>query len=290
MMNTYWPPTMWFVPGMAAMEFTILFFPLMEIYSFTRLQKKARAEPGHSKFSKYSVAALECALRNAADLGRLEEFAATKDLTGENIMFLKSIAVWKSKFRASETNGTPEGMRWAVRRELYEEAEQIWTRLVDRETADFPLNIEDSIYRPLERVFGGYPNTANQDSNASSRENIVPFADDFDSVRHQESMEMRLKEVQGGHLAITEHDWMGRRLPGGIGFCIEVFDRAENSVRQMVLENTWIRYVDSLPEEERQRIGVANTITGPVTGRWRSMTRSMFWKRDSGRPTPVNSI
>lgn len=262
---------MWFVPGLAAMEFIILFFPLMEIYTFTHLQKKAREEPGHNKFSKYSAAALECALRNESDLDRLEEFAATKDLTGENIMFLKSVAAWKAKFHASENNGTPEGMQWAVRRELYDEAEQIWGRLIDQETAHFPLNIDDSIYRSLERVFG----STNTCSSASSRSNIAPFADDVWLAKRSsqsDCIELCTKEAS---VSVSENDWMG--LPGGPGFCKELFDRAESSVRQMVLENTWIRYVDSLPEEERQRIGVADSIGGPVSWRW----RSVFWKRNS---------
>jgi hypothetical protein len=90
-MNSYWPPNLWFVPGLAAMEITILVFPLMEIHSFKKQQRKARKEPGHSKFSKYSVAALDCALRGHG-IHRLEDFAVNKDLSGENILFLKGPA------------------------------------------------------------------------------------------------------------------------------------------------------------------------------------------------------
>ncbi|KAF8250869.1 hypothetical protein K440DRAFT_653406 [Wilcoxina mikolae CBS 423.85] len=280
-MNTYWPPNLWFVPGLAAMEITILIFPLMEIYSFKKQQRKAKEEPGHTKFSKYSVAALDCALRGHG-IHRLEEFAVNKDLSGENILFLKGVGSWKSKWQAAQNNGTPSGLEFAIKRELYDEAESIWKRLIDRDSAKFPLNIDDSIYRCLERVFGAsYPCGMRTGSDLSSH--IVPFADDITPLT-EKALEAGLHEVKTKKLPGLSM-FAGKSsqspsepciTPPGMGFCGEVFDRAEASVRQMVLENTWVRYVDSLPEEERRNIGVGHTISPPVSGKW----KGAFWKKD----------
>ena len=246
------------------MQFIILFFPLMEIYSFSKLQRKARVEPTHTKFSKYSMAALEQALHD--DIDRLEQFAATKDLTGENILFLKRVEAWKRKWEIMVNHDAPPGMEHTLKKELYAEAEGIWWKLISRPTATFPLNIEDDIYRGLERVFG-VPDTPC--TNTNLRAQIVPFADDV----------MEKSAAESESQPIDPPEYRPPIAPPGVGFDGLVFDRADAAVRHMVLENTWIRYVDQMPEYERSKIGVHNTISQPLNGRcsW----RCYLWRKNN---------
>jgi len=110
---------------------------------------------------------------------------------------------------------------------------------------------------------------------------IVPFADDIHAEKALEAglHEVKVKGVLGLSM-LAEKSSLPPSEPSimspGMGFCGEIFDRAEACVRQMVLENTWIRYVDSLPEEEWRNIGVGHTINPPVSWRW----KSAFWKKD----------
>lgn len=244
-----------FVPGLEAMEFIILFFPIIEIWKFKKRQRKAREEPSHTKFSKYSIAALERALRD--DIDRLEEFAATKDFTGENILFLKRVESWKEKWKLSEIKVRNGQISPAVIRSLYDTAEQIFNTLVHREFSGFPLNLEEDIYLPLDRVFG-CSNPGSQKFQATSKfpggmkAMVAPFADDIlTNVR-------RIPDKRGFRGPGKGHDYNDERPPTPprknsavttspqnmlpMGFGAGVFDRAEVAVKQMVLTNTWIRY------------------------------------------------
>lgn len=243
------------MPGLEAMEFIILFFPIIEIWKFKKRQREAREEPGHTKFSKYSIAALEIALRD--DIDRLEEFAATKDFTGENILFLKRVESWKENWKLSEIKVRNGQIPPVVICSLYDAAEQIFNTLVHRESSGFPLNIEEDIYLPLDRVFG-CSNPGSQECRiankypGATKAIVAPFADDmFAGVR----------QMPGFRGPGREHDYNDEIPPTPprknsittappqnmppMGFGASVFDRAEVAVKQMVLTNTWIRQVCS---------------------------------------------
>lgn len=240
------------------MEFIILFFPIIEIWKFKKRQREAREEPSHTRFSKYSIAALEIALRD--DIDRLEEFAATKDFTGENILFLKRVERWKKSWKLSEIKVRNGQIPPVVIRSLYDAAEQIFDTLVHRESSGFPLNIEEDIYLPLDRVFG-YSNPGSQKYQVTNKYSggtkatVAPFADDIFTNPRQLPDKRRFR----GPGSCRGHDHNGERPPTPprknsiittspqnmlpMGFGASVFDRAEAAVKQMVLTNTWIRYV-----------------------------------------------
>lgn len=278
------PWRLWLVPVLAAMEFMIFFSPIIEIHSFHHRKKPTRIPSPASPPYKYSAAALECALRN--DIDRLEEFAATKDLTGENILFLRRVAGWKTKWRGEEAS-----MGAAARRALFDEAEDIWARLVDRDTAEFPLNVEDGVYRSLEAVFVAPESPGRTRGTFSRRSQVVPFEDHhhhhcLSTMKAErvlglstEQRNIKAKRVLG--LSTVTAGTLGAGIGGGGGgrvgilpgsFCREMFDRAEASVLQMVLENTWIRFVDSLVDGERPKVRAAAIPAG-------RKRRSAFWKK-----------
>ncbi|KAL7272043.1 hypothetical protein RUND412_005168 [Rhizina undulata] len=311
-MNWYWPPNLWFVPGLAAMEFVILFFPLHEIHEFKSLQRKAREDPVRSKCSKYSVAALEKALRD--DIDRLEEFAATKDFTGENIQFLKRVGKWKEQWRLLEKDersgkkksGDALQLPQKALKTLYDAAEDIFLSLVNRDTSNFPLNLDDDIYRSIDRVFGesnpGVTVTmatmamslsaltpavpAHSDmSKMPGRSMIAPFAEEYfpnpvstitrKTPGRRGFRELRTPSDGDESLEMMAIHQNKCELPCGFG--IKVFDQAEAAVKHMVLTNTWIRYVDSLSPRERALIGV--DMMSPITAS--SHSSWQWWKRDS---------
>lgn len=249
------------MPGLGAMEFIILFFPIIEIWEFKKRQRKAREEPGHTKFSKYSIAALERALRD--DIDRLEEFAATKDFTGENILFLKRVESWKEKWKLSEIKARNGEMPPPVVRSLYDTAEQIFNTLVHRESSDFPLNLEEDVYLPLDRIFGS-SNPGTQKCPpvhlfpSGAKAMIAPFADEILTNARRMPDKRGFREIQGSRGPGRGREYNDERPPTPprknsviisppqrkfpMGFGASVFDRAEVAVKQMVLTNTWIRY------------------------------------------------
>lgn len=272
------------------MEFIILFFPIIEIWKFKKRQREAREELSHIKFSKYSIAALEKALRD--DIDRLEEFAATKDFTGENILFLKRVERWKENWKLSEIKVRNGQIPPVVIRSLYDAAEQIFNTLVHRESSGFPLNIEEDIYLPLDRVFG-YSNPGSQKYQATNRYSggtvarVAPFADDIFTNPRKLPDKRRLRGPGKGHDNNSERPPTPPRknsiittpppqdiLPTGFGS--SVFDRAEAAVKQMVLTNTWIRYVCSYRVSIKG--GDINVLTLEYLAMWiRYLHLSSFW-------------
>lgn len=248
----------------------------------------AAAPCPNSKFTKYSVAALEAALGN--DIERLHSFAANTELSGENIIFLKSVEMWKARWRHCGGGGEQKRKRW-------QEAHDIWRHLVDRDTAEFPLNIEDAVYRNLERVFGAA-------STAEGKSCIVPFADDIALGRHSRGgttgssgfpaataeltlfkETLRIATVAPKALP-SEHEWMSPPpMPTRkeeVEVALEVFDKAEASVRQMVLENTWVRYVDSLSETCADVLMSSSSPPAGCSWRWKSVFRKKSYTKFLG--------
>ena len=224
----------WLVPALAAMEFIILFSPLTAMHAFRR--KRAPAAPA----AKYSAAALARALHT--DIDALADFAATTDLTAENIDFLRRVAAWKARWRGGGADAAA----------LLGDAAAIWAELVDRDSARFPLNIDDGVYRALAAVF------APAAARADDARQIAPFADCFEGAGLKGCLDRVLVVVRAG---------------GGGGVDEALFDGAEACVLQMVLENTWIRYVDSRGDDRK---GGAKERARPLRAKKR---RGGFWRK-----------
>ncbi|KAI5815198.1 hypothetical protein BZA77DRAFT_87237 [Pyronema omphalodes] len=212
--NYWWGPNLWFVPGLIAMETCILLFPIIEIWQF-KYGKNKRNSESKEGVEKYSEEAMTTCMKSP-EWQKLEEFAVMKDLSGENVLFLKAVQKWKSKHQLIASSANSPYLHPAFRttspfigalnraledsieearpptpvvRELYAEAESIFRRFISRESAEFPLNLDDAVYTQILDVFTG-PEEA------------------------------------------LEH------------FGGDVFDQAEAEIYQLVLQNTWVRYVD----------------------------------------------
>lgn len=225
------------------------------MWEFKKRRRKAGEEQMPIIPSRYGLAALELALQD--DCNRLGEFAA-KDFSGENIAFLKQVEHWKDKWRSAEVEARGGRMSPRIVRSLFDSAEQIFQTLVHRESSDFPVNLDDDVYRSLERVFGGFDPATHErpavpKSNCPSRAMVAPFAEgNISNVGALPNGRGYREFCRKTFRADIDKDWprtlesedlMNAPLLPKIPESFEsgVFDKAEVAVKQMVLANTWIR-------------------------------------------------
>lgn len=250
-----------YLPGLLVMEITTILFPLLDIYKSKRDRKATAAaiadwETSSHEFntsqstqstqsknvsenadyrgrsSMYNIAAMEKALeKNAPDL---LEFAATKQFTGENIVFLTRVRAWKEQWvRAALVKDpmTPES-----KNRLYEAGKEIFDRNISLHTSQFPVNLESKVYQELESIFGSCVTS-------SLTAIITPFADLWEKA-----------DVKSSKAGFEEIIRLDERTKPGVpdetlatpyGFDGQVFDSAERSVKYMVFTNTWGRYLES---------------------------------------------
>lgn len=292
------------------MEFVILVFPLLEVYESKKRKEKVAHDPHRSEACKYSMAALERALRD--DIERLEQFAAEKDFSGENIIFLKRIENWKDRWNSASAH-SPNGQLPAnVAQSLFDTAQQIFHDCISYETSPFPVNIDESIYLDLAKMFA--PKSTTNYNKFSARAMIAPFADDekcpdrttfrniplcdTPSDDERPPTPPRKNSLPFPYASVATREatakaaallW-GRRVrePLPVGFDKSVFDEAESTVKQMVLENTWVRFVDSTPEilgareaREADLEGLkmkGRAYSSSSEGSWGSRWGVKFWK------------
>ena len=249
----------------------------------------------------YSRDALEQDL--AGDDSRLLEFAVHKEFTGENISFLLCTREWKAGWNALLDENP--GYDWdtdaqGYRRLLFEAAVKIFVDLVEVSSADFPLNIEAGILMRLRRTFS----EAHRALNRPSTNVATPFL--FDSpprtatgsasdskvpVVGSATELVGLKSLGGSATESTVRLWRQDKclgmhknivgttlhLPDSVrvphDFSITIFDRAEESVKMMVLQKTWPRFVDTCllaeskpPSEGDAEKGLLHRFTARMRG------------------------
>lgn len=241
------------------MEFVTIFFPLLEVYRSSRERKATFAaieewekrshdleslqstsvrnalkqdSERQSKSEMYNMQALEKALElNAKEL---LEFAATKQFTGENIVFLTRVRAWKDRWNRASLAKTLMSLETKIK--LYAAGKELFDRNISLHTSQFPVNLESKIYRDLERIFGST-------FRSSPTSIITPFTEFWDAIGNRES--------KAGFEDITRTKEDGKcddfvdTLATPYGFDGQTFDQAERSIKYMVFTNTWARFLDS---------------------------------------------
>lgn len=215
----------------------------------------------------YSMAALEKAL--AVNATPLLQFAATKEFTGENIVFLMQVRDWRAAWnRAVRDFGTVTGQ---VKDRLFNIAVEIFATSVHTKTADFPVNVEGKIRSQLEAVFGpAVVGMKHLDEHVVDPFNYhcfgsigleppkgVPPKFDCDTPKSEcndsrypvsESKEIFISTTTTDLDVIPDVPETAVDIPAG--FDEHVFDQAEASVKYMVITNTWPKFVDSCKEHD----------------------------------------
>ena len=259
------------------MEFVTVFFPLYEIVVARREQTRSSGEDvARQRAGQYTTAALDEVLSN--DPSSLLHFAAAKDFSGENIMFLNHIRDWKAAWvEGFNPRDIPQGDE--LRRHLFNVGVEIYVTYVNINTAEFPVNLEFSVYGNLANIFR---EAAKHIKLPETRNVITPF----DTSAHTPTCGISMGALprlcgtassssEAGDVASTSSSsthnredilfrgvrnivYIKPRLPLDLeipdDFNAATFDGSEHSIKTLVLRDTWPKYLDAKLELQRERL------------------------------------
>ncbi|KAJ5090941.1 hypothetical protein N7532_009625 [Penicillium argentinense] len=280
--NRYWVPALWFAPGIMAMEAVTIFFPCYEVFTSRKQRNRilgelqawderkatatdeleSRTSRSQSETSRmpeiYSRNALERCL--AEDSSALLRFAAAKEFSGENIIFLNYVRDWKAAW-AKVTELDPE-YDWKRdpqyhRLFFFKIAVEIHAACVDLNTAEFPINIESRTYSDLMDMFSEAALALDHSSQRES--NIRTYRNLPDSLvpSHRKKLSSIITVEEDTYalcLNAYPHETKSimhiePRLSDSVmvplSFTVHAFDQAERSVKHLVFTNTWPKFIDS---------------------------------------------
>jgi len=210
----------------------------------------------YSGESMLSMGALEYVLEHNPD--PLRQFSALKDFSGENVAFLTAVAEWRSQYR---TIGKGEAAR-----EAYNKALHIYVDFISPKDAEFPINISFQDKTGLEAIFEKAARALYGDRGLANSP-ATPFAPGMDwprgpgAARPSHASE---RPIIGSRTnsntdvelrAMTDRVAYWGEIPAA--FDVTVFDRAETSIKYLVLTNTWPKFV-----RDRRESGVSLTSVG----------------------------
>jgi hypothetical protein len=209
----------------------------------------------------YTMAALENAL--ATNPLPLLEFAATKDFTAENILFLISVRDWKAAWASSPRTSQS-------RAALFNQAVEIYAQSVNEKLALFPINIEGSLRSRLDEIFE--PSVKNLGSVNGNEGDVVDPFNEVAPFAGGEVMELPLNPMKPPwqtnsqyslpstprSVVSAEGRGFDKEVGGGDnvddvddvteGFDEKVFNAAEKSIKYLVVTNTWRKMVTAMKD------------------------------------------
>ncbi|KAJ6098139.1 hypothetical protein N7499_002513 [Penicillium canescens] len=281
--NRYWVPALWFAPGIMTMEAVTIFFPCYELVVSRRLRnrilgelqswndKKAAgadeldsaASRSQSEVSRmpegYSRKALERCL--ADDSSALLRFAAAKEFSGENIIFLNYVRDWKAAWaKISESKPDYDWNRDSQyhRLHFFKIAVEIYAACVDLKTAEFPINIESQIYSDLTEMFSEAAQFIGQSmSRGTETRTYRNVPESYMVPSHRKKFSTVINVEEDTHaLCLDAYPHEGQsimhiesRVPDHVivppNFTIRAFHQAERSIKNLVFTNTWPKFIDS---------------------------------------------
>jgi hypothetical protein len=284
--NPWWVPPMWLAPGIIVMQLTTIFFPVYEVLrsrsemrttldilkswedrrgastsinaDADRTSSAEHSTTSSARREMCSMGALEKALANSPE--PLLKFAATRDFTAENVLFLMQVRRWKEAFAlASHSGSNVTGFALA---QLFNSAMEIYTSRVNDKTTEFPINIESKVRQDLDAVFGPAMPTSEPlaedikyyDAQSWIKSATAVSAFGMNGSSHSDDSANTLTALPGT-IAFTEKpEPMFPPHPGVSplgeartkmrpGFDGTIFDTAESSIKYLVLTNTWQKFV-----------------------------------------------
>ncbi|KAE8153172.1 hypothetical protein BDV25DRAFT_149815 [Aspergillus avenaceus] len=257
--NQYWVPALWFAPGIIAMEGVTIFFPCYELIVSRRQryrilgeirawnEKKgsdseldsgmSTSQAGSSRINElYTIKALERCLLE--DSQTLLHFAAVKEFSGENIIFLNYVRDWKSAWaRIKAANPEYDWTRDPQyhRLHFFKIAVEVYSACVNLKTAQFPINVESRIYSDLTTMFGDAVECSGRRVSRGPATHM-----------EEETRALCLDESPYVSQSIMQ---IKSRVPDSVvlpsDFDVSVFDEAEKSILLLVFTNTWPKFIDS---------------------------------------------
>lgn len=212
----------------------------------------------------YTMHTLEKALQTNST--PLLLFAALRDFSGENISFLNHVREWKANWDppSDRLNALrrPHQKRLSgetLRRDQFNKAVQIYASFVGVQYSEFPINLSFVHRKELEVLFDNAADliTAHVKANSATPFDDVEHGLELDgasvaSTGLNKSSDSILPgpapSKTGSRRSIDNADH-GTRLPADVtipdNFGPHVFDNAEESIKYMVLTNTWPKFVSA---------------------------------------------
>lgn len=250
--------------------------------SSSKISKKpsTSGSAGSQRGKMYTMAALESAVRTNPQ--RLLWFAATKDFSGENISFLIKVLEWRRGWSPSTPTNTGYIRRPSaydsydkdMQRQQFKGALDIYVSCVSPKYSHYPINLSHVHLKELETIFEGASMMTHAHIDLG-----FDTATPFDKLWHSRTHEdvetchgrdgasivstrptdgtnnstdniLDISETNGRHKILhayeltTISDQLPEFIPIPGGFGPDVFDRAEESIKYMVLTNTWPKFVN----------------------------------------------
>jgi hypothetical protein len=160
----------------------------------------------------------------------LQEFSAYSDFSGENIAFLTSLAKWRAMY------SNQRELDQTQRTDMFNAALDIYIDYISPRDAEFPLNLSCAQLRALETVF---EDSARVVCGESYLDTAALFAFELPS-RRSDASEAALHARYTGDISEL--------------FGPNVFDEAETHIKDLVLTNTWPKFVREMQLRRRRSV------------------------------------
>lgn len=275
-----WLTTRRFAPGIMTMEAVTIFVPCYELIVSRRQRNRllselqawndrrtstakelssgasqAQSEVSHISGS-YSRKAMESCL--AEDSNALLRFAAAKEFSGENIIFLNYVRDWKAAWKGTtaqqlDYDSQDDSQQHRIR--LFQIAVEIYAACIDINIAEFPINIESRIYSDLSEMFGGFAQSIDQPISGSTRMRVLESpAECYDLPKYRETSTIEITDEDNQALCPGGYSHENQsimhiqpRVPDSVDvppqFGFGIFDQAERSIKNLVYTNTWPKFI-----------------------------------------------
>ncbi|TPX20313.1 hypothetical protein DIZ76_016201 [Coccidioides immitis] len=285
-LDSFWGSTLWFLPLVTVLEAAALYLPLQTISymrKFLRLcaQNHTVVEPLETPPLSPTSPRADLNAVIDGDMSAILSFVLTKDYSAENILFLRHVRNWKANWeRFSADHDNPESLR----RHMFTHAVEIYSTYVSLRTANFPVNIEAAISSALDNIFS----EATQLSASGDSGNLItPFDSVIDtsqgnnsepaiplrnlgrqsssssrprrapSMTENASSEMVERYVEVILADLKKIEERPSSMPEAFtipeAFDKDVFEEAERSVMNLVLRDTWPKFLRSEGRHEAGR-------------------------------------
>lgn len=192
----------------------------------------------------------------------LRQFSALRDFSGENIAFLTSVAEWKSSFPGSVRNRSgdvSEETRRELVRERFNRALRIYTEYISATHAEFPINISHTMSKKLASVFSEPARSMYGEKQAINP--ATPFnCPEWNKPGSADSSSEALRSVSENDSCSGDGVQYWGDIPDS--FDQTVFDDTENTIKHLVLINTWPKFVRARRESMESFQSNGNTEEG----------------------------
>ncbi|KAJ4402687.1 hypothetical protein N0V91_007062 [Didymella pomorum] len=251
--KNYFAPAGWFIPSLIVCQQVLILIPLADAFKSRPRQRpmsqatetaslrstisasseKSAQELFRELKPKASMQALELSIEQ--NIEPLIVWAATKEFTAENAIFIREVRNWRKKWSSLKVVSTSQ------RRQMYNEASLIYFTLINPFTAETPINIEYKIFKVLQNLFAGLEYDPYMPRSQTPEDTKSPVVRENVICPWEETLS-RPASIQSDVTSASSSS-MGSIIPSE--FNEEIFDAAYESIKYLIFTNTWPRYVDA---------------------------------------------